>query len=152
MLLVGLAAGFACAVAVVALYGDAQTWRRMLDLSGAQSGARPIGVQQGHEVSEPIELSRPAAPVPPARAERPVVDPGPVIPPGSVAVLYVRSRPMGADVYLDDQLITTTPFQLSDIALGPHTLRIEMPGYRPWSESITVEVGSRIAISAALEQ
>jgi hypothetical protein len=53
---------------------------------------------------------------------------------------------------LDDQLVTTTPFQLSDIALGPHTVRIEMPGHRPWIESIDVQVGSRIAIAASLDE
>jgi hypothetical protein len=152
MLGVGLAAGFACAIAVVTLYGDPQTWLRMLDFGRAASDTRPVEAQPRINWSQTIEAAGPPAPPERARIERGSVELGPVIPQGSVAVLYVESRPRGAEVYLDDRLVTTTPFQLSDIALGQHTLRIEMPGYRSWSEVIDVEVGSRIAIAAALEQ
>jgi hypothetical protein len=65
--------------------------------------------------------------------------------------LFVQSLPSGAAVYLDGQLVSTTPFQLSDIAPGTYTIRIAQPGYKQWSGSALVESGKRTRISASLE-
>jgi hypothetical protein len=54
-------------------------------------------------------------------------------------------------VYLDGQLISTTPFQLPDIAPGTHTITIVQPGYREWSASVNIEPGAGTRISASLE-
>jgi len=72
--------------------------------------------------------------------------------PSPMTALYVQSRPAGAEVYLDDQLASTTPFQLSEIAPGRYTIRIDMQGYRPWSAPVSIESGARTQISAVLER
>jgi hypothetical protein len=84
--------------------------------------------------------------------QTPSVAPVEAIQEGSAALLYVQSSPAGAEVYLDGQLVTTTPFQLSEITPGQHTIRIELQGYRTWSSLISVEPGARIRIAAALER
>lgn len=66
--------------------------------------------------------------------------------------LYVQSSPAGAEVYVDEKLVSTTPFQLSDIAPGRHIVRIELEGYRPWSMPVAIEPGARAKISAVLER
>lgn len=156
MLGVGLIAGFAVAVATVwQLYGERTT--------SSPASAEPSS-----------SVGRADAQVPPARPvfERSVdekgstgTDDGPVTrsrtSPGSVAAvptvetptpgLQVQSRPTGATVYLDGQLVSTTPFQLTDIAPGTYIIRIVQPGYSEWSASVHVERGARTRVSASLE-
>ncbi|NOT25311.1 MAG: PEGA domain-containing protein, partial [Acidobacteria bacterium] len=156
MLGVGLVAGFAVAVAMVwQLYGDRT--KSSTASAGAASSVGRADVQ-----------AAPALPV----LERPVdekgfvgADDGPVTQsrtsPGSVAAaptvetptpgLQVQSRPTGATVYLDGQLVSTTPFQLTDIAPGTYIIRIVQPGYSEWSASVHVERGARTRVSASLE-
>jgi hypothetical protein len=74
------------------------------------------------------------------------------VPVASVTGLYVQSSPAGADVFLDEKLVSTTPFQLSEIAPGRYTIRIDMQGYRSWSMPVTIEQGVRTKISAVLER
>ena len=71
------------------------------------------------------------------------VDPG---------VLEINSRPSGARVWMDGALVGTTPLMLSDVNGGSHSVRIEMPGYRPWTTAIAVAPGARARVAASLEQ
>ena len=52
-------------------------------------------------------------------------------------------------LYVDSQLIGTTPTSL-ETATGPHTLRIEFPGYQTILESLTVNGGETTAIEKIL--
>jgi hypothetical protein len=70
--------------------------------------------------------------------------------PSTMTALYVQSSPAGANVYLDDRLVSTTPFQLSDMVPGRYTVRIDMQGYRTWSTPVSVQQGARATISAVL--
>jgi hypothetical protein len=65
--------------------------------------------------------------------------------------LHVASRPSGAQVFLDDNLVGTTPFLVSNVAAGPRQLRIELSGYKPWSRSVEIEATARSRVSATLE-
>jgi PEGA domain len=68
--------------------------------------------------------------------------------PGS---LRVTSRPSGAQVFVDDNLVSTTPFQLSNVAVGARHLRIELSGYKTWTTSVQIESSTRSQVSAILE-
>lgn len=68
--------------------------------------------------------------------------------PGS---LRVTSRPSGAQVFIDDNLVSTTPFQLSNVAVGVRHLRIELSGYRIWTTSVQIDPSTRSQVSAILE-
>ena len=68
--------------------------------------------------------------------------------PGSLQVL---SRPTGAQVYVDDNLIGTTPMLLSNVAAGSRRLRIELSGYKIWTTSVQIEPSARSRVSARLE-
>jgi hypothetical protein len=68
--------------------------------------------------------------------------------PGS---LRVTSRPSGAQVFVDDNLVSTTPFQLSNLAAGVKHLRIELSGYKTWTTSVQIESSTRSQVSAVLE-
>jgi hypothetical protein len=68
--------------------------------------------------------------------------------PGS---LRVTSSPSGAQVFVDDNLVSTTPFQLSNVAAGARNLRIELSGYKSWTTSVQIEPSTRSQVSAILE-
>ena len=69
----------------------------------------------------------------------------------SPGALLVTSRPSGAQVFVDDNLVTTTPFQLSNVAVGVRHLRIELSGYKIWTTSVQIEPSARSRVSASLE-
>jgi hypothetical protein len=65
--------------------------------------------------------------------------------------LQVASRPSGAQVFVDDTLIGTTPLLMSDVAAGARRVRIELSGYRIWTTSVQIEPSARFRVSASLE-
>jgi hypothetical protein len=54
------------------------------------------------------------------------------------AVASVFSTPQGATVNLDDRKVGPTPLTLPGVTYGPHTLRLNAPGYADTSVSVTV--------------
>jgi hypothetical protein len=65
--------------------------------------------------------------------------------------LQVASRPSGAQVFVDDSLIGTTPLLVSEVAAGSKRLRIELSGYKIWTTSVQIEPSARARVSARLE-
>ena len=69
----------------------------------------------------------------------------------STGSLQVTSRPSGAQVFIDDNLIGTTPVLLSEVAAGSRLLRVELSGYRIWTTSVQIKPGARFRVLASLE-
>jgi hypothetical protein len=69
----------------------------------------------------------------------------------STGSLQVASRPSGAQVFIDDNLIGTTPFLLSNVATGSRRLRIVLSGYKIWTTSVQIEPSARFRVLARLE-
>jgi hypothetical protein len=69
----------------------------------------------------------------------------------STGSLQVASRPSGAQVFVDDNLIGPTPFVLSNVAAGSRRLRIELSGYKVWTTSVQIEPSARFRVLASLE-
>ena len=109
--------------------------------SATNDPPRTVEAQSVTPEPEPL-ATRQRAPV--GRPER--------IPQSTLTGLYVQSSPSGADVYLDEKLVSTTPFQLSDIVPGRYTIRIDREGYRSWSAPVNIQSGARTTISAVLER
>jgi PEGA domain-containing protein len=66
-------------------------------------------------------------------------------------VLRLESRPAGARVHLDGELVTTTPFSVYRVPSGTHTVRMELEGYKPFTTSVNVVPGSHVRIASSLE-
>jgi hypothetical protein len=41
---------------------------------------------------------------------------------------------------------------VSDLAPGPHQVRLELPGHRPWSTRTTILAGQSVRVAASLEE
>ena len=63
----------------------------------------------------------------------------------------VQSDPAGAEIYLDDQFVGSTPSILS-VAPGKHTFRLHAAGRADWSRQVNVLTGSDISLVATLDK
>ncbi len=91
---------------------------------------------------ERLAPTRPAA-APPPPSPRPAATTG---------GLYLESRPRGARVFLGGRLVGTTPLLIGELQPGAHDVRIEHPGYRPWSTTVKISAGQRTRVAASLEE
>jgi hypothetical protein len=69
-------------------------------------------------------------------------DTPPPTPAGSTGTLTVTVVQEGAEVYVDEQLVGTSPVAPQELPPGTHTVRVRMPGYSEYSDVITVERGA----------
>ena len=90
----------------------------------------------------PVEASAPAAPADPASAPPAPAGPGSV---------YVDTRPPGAVVLMDGERVGVTPLLVPDVAAGAHRLRLELPGYLPWTTDVTVAAEEELRVGASLQ-
>ena len=104
-------------------------------------------------IATPSEAPANAPDVP--RAERPArqVEPPPVkADPNAAGGLFAITRPVGAQVLLDNKLIGTTPLFMSQLSSGSHEVRLELPGFKTYSSSIQVEPNTRFRLAVQLEE
>jgi serine/threonine-protein kinase len=66
--------------------------------------------------------------------------------------LMVESRPAGANVFVDNHMVGTTPVSLKDVTAGSHAIRLEHDGYRRWSASVRIVASEQNRVTASLER
>ena len=69
-----------------------------------------------------------------------------------VGSIRVDSRPDGARVMLDGQLVGTTPVVVPDVASGTHRVRVERDGYQAWVTTVDVPPSDQVRVAASLER
>ncbi len=72
--------------------------------------------------------------------------------PRSVLTVLIASTPSGARIRIDGRDLGPTPLTVRQLRPGTHTLELRMPGYRLWTERITVAAGDSRRITATLER
>jgi hypothetical protein len=70
---------------------------------------------------------------------------------GGAAKITVQSDPAGAEIYLDEQLVGSTPSILV-VAPGKHAFRVHAAGRADWSRQVNVLMGSDITLAATLDK
>ena len=70
----------------------------------------------------------------------------------SVLTVLIESVPPGARIRIDGRDLGPAPLTVRQMRPGTHTLELRLPGYRPWSQRITVAAGDRRQITATLER
>jgi len=63
----------------------------------------------------------------------------------------VQSDPAGAEIYLDEQFVGSTPSILA-VAPGKHAFRVHAAGRADWSRQLNVLAGSDLTLAATLEK
>jgi hypothetical protein len=102
--------------------------------------------------------SSPAPAPAPAAAPRATPRPAPPPPeePQSSTVytgsIYVDSRPRGARVSIDGKAVGVTPLRVSDVRIGTHVVRLELPDHRLWSSTTRVISGQEQRVTGSLER
>ena len=116
-------------------------------LAGYISEERPVPITSATPAqSITVELRRPQATS--ADELTPTVTP----PGESGGAMSVDSHPVGANVYIDGQLVGKTPVSLSRIAAGSHEVRLELEAHHGWSSSVRVVPGGLNRVTASLDE
>lgn len=117
-------------------------WKRMAWIGGAVAAAAAAAISAwilfGPEPPEPVTAASDAT--------------GALVRPGeALATLTVASTPTAADIYIDGQLVGRTPTERS-FAAGDRELVIEIEGYRPHRETLTLGAGESTGVNVQLAE
>lgn len=102
----------------------------VLKLQGYDDLAVTITVQAGGHVTTSYSLV-------PAVTETNVV----TATPSQTGVLLIESDPAGASVYLDGDLVGTTPYTAKSVTVGDHAVRLSKTGYADIGSTVTITPG-----------
>jgi len=70
--------------------------------------------------------------------------------PSAFGVTDITSDPDGAEIFVDDKFVGTTPATLH-ISAGPHTLALKSANHTDWNRSITILKDSTVTVKAILD-
>jgi hypothetical protein len=70
----------------------------------------------------------------------------------SVLTVFIDSNPQGARIRIDGRDLAPTPLMVRQLRPGTHTLELRLPGYKPWTQRLTVAAGDDRRITATLER
>jgi TonB family protein len=62
----------------------------------------------------------------------------------------IHSDPLPASVQVDGVTAGTTPLSAVPLQVGPHEVRVERPGFQPWSQTIEIAAGTNRPIDVHL--
>jgi serine/threonine protein kinase len=101
-----------------------------------------------------LRLSREKAAAPPRATapSRPTASESTQSPENFTGMLFVDSRPQGANVLLDGKVVGKTPLRLPDVPVGAHVVRIELAEHRPWSSVARITAGQESRVTGSLER
>jgi hypothetical protein len=147
-------------VTVVATNVDHQSTQLVIPL-WLRSAAPPAPAPAQSNAPAPAQSSAPAqeataAPTPPAAppaaSPAPTSRPAPKIISGEPVTVEVFSEPIGADIMLDGDFVGNTPSILK-VRPGTHYLNLQLPGFKPWGQSLSLEPGGKLTtMRATLEK
>lgn len=133
---------------------DKETVFRQIDQWFMPEG-RGVSVAPAPTVA-PVAAPVAAAPAA-AGAAQPVAAPQPtaaspaVAPAQTTSQVKIQSDPSGAEIYLDGQMVGSTPSMLM-IPSGSHTFRVHASGHPDWTRQVNILPGSEITLSATLDK
>lgn len=70
--------------------------------------------------------------------------------PVKYGTVSVNSVPPGAGIYIDDGYMGETPIMLDQVSIGAHTVKIELPGYQPYTMNVQVSGDAPTVVNADL--
>jgi serine/threonine-protein kinase len=97
----------------------------------------------------PGQAGVPARPAPSSKPAARQGVPTPAVVSPSLAIV---TRPPGARVRVDGRDVGVTPLTVTPLQPGPHSVELQLQGYRPWTATVTLAAGQRRRLSASLER
>ena len=67
-------------------------------------------------------------------------------------MVAIESTPPGARIRIDGRDLAPTPLTVRQLRPGTHTVELRLPGYKVWSQKLTVAAGDNRRITASLER
>jgi hypothetical protein len=61
--------------------------------------------------------------------------------------VYVDSRPRGARVSIDGRLVGATPIGVPELAIGSHSIRLDLEGFVSQTSTVTVRSGEQARVT-----
>ncbi len=135
-------------------------------LNGAERGVTPFSLSDVPFGQHVVQVSRegfvtatrevdvrPADPVVPVAVSlQPLDEPADTADVAdSIGSLLVESRPPGASVLVDGEVVGVTPVAVP-VPSGPHRVRMEREGYQVWSTTVEVVSAERVRVAASLDR
>lgn len=71
--------------------------------------------------------------------------------PSPTAIFSITSEPAGAEVYVDGELVGSTPVTAYALAAGKHEIEIRKKGFRAWKRNLTAASSQQGQLNAELE-
>lgn len=71
---------------------------------------------------------------------------------GASGRLVIESEPMLAQIFVDEEPLATTPFEVAGLDTGSYEVRIERAGYEPYTETIVLEADQDFRVFALLQE
>ncbi len=65
--------------------------------------------------------------------------------------MRLRSEPDGADVYLGESFVGSTPATL-ELPAGTYKVNVRLPGFKDWQRDVQVLGGSELTLRARLDK
>jgi hypothetical protein len=118
-------------------------------LGDGRDEPKGAGTEDASGVDEPAS---PSAPTPRREVARAPREEAPRAPRSAPAFgsISVRTNPTDAPVRLDGQTVGVAPLELDEVAPGPHTLTLFLPGYETATVQLDVTAGEREVVDVDL--
>lgn len=71
--------------------------------------------------------------------------------PDGTGRLIVESEPLLSTIYLNGEVLGTTPFEVAGLEVGTYEIRIEQEGFLPFEETLELEADDDFQVEAILE-
>jgi hypothetical protein len=110
----------------------------------------PVAAPVAAPAAAPVAAAPAPAPAA-AVAVQPAPAPAPAVASQATSHVKIQSDPSGAEIYLDGQMVGSTPSTLM-IPSGSHTFRVHASGHPDWTRQVTILSGSEITLSANFDK
>lgn len=132
----GVAAVALVGIAAVTLQGDYRSSKAAPRPQGQTVRTDPPSAPLVVEAPNPASLGTSSVAVSAEKSEARVAE----VSESETGALTIRSTPIGASVFVDEENVGTTPLEL-DVSPGEHVVRAHRPGFADWSTRLTVTAG-----------
>lgn len=134
----------------ILLQGDKENYRAILVALQGVTGV-PVSVAEKDREFVPVGVTADVVKGSEEKTQVAESTSAPQVESSEKGTVNVASNPDGGDVYVDGAFVGNSPASLK-LSPGKHTVMVKASGYKDWSRDVTVESGSEVHLTAALDK